>query len=104
MIKIGKYEFKNEEQAINKIKALDPNIQNTIVYLGSVLLKDAVLSCLDEEKGIFEILEPPVFGNYRVDVLWVDTTEHPYGWKTYSVDLDDEGIHSFGVSYLENKM
>jgi hypothetical protein len=56
MIKIGKYEFKNEEQAISKIEGLDPNIQNTIVHLGSVLLKDAVLNCLDEEEGILVYL------------------------------------------------
>lgn len=104
MIKISKYEFKTEEQAIEKIKGLKSDINKTIVHLGYALVKDAVLNCIDEEKQIFEVLEPPIFGNYRVDVLWVDITEHPYGWKTYSIDLDNEGIHSFGVSYLENKM
>jgi hypothetical protein len=48
-------------------------------------------------------------------VLWKDLEEvdeegnvsidHPYGWKSYAIDIDNEGMHGFmGVSYLENKM
>jgi hypothetical protein len=123
-MKIGKYEFKSKEQAIDKILALGfevkekrdgsgeykiPTHKHLIVHIGSVLLKEAKFGLLDEEKvmeekGAFEVLEPPVFGGYRVDVLWKELHEHPYGWKTYSLDLDTEGMHSFGVSYLENKM
>lgn len=118
-MKIGKYEFKSKEQAIDKILALGfevkekrdgsgeykvPANKHLIVHIGSVLLKEAKFGLLDEEKGVFEVLEPPVFGGYRVDVLWKELDEHPYGWKTYSLDLETEGMHSFGVSYLENKM
>jgi len=50
-----------------------------------------------------------------VDVLWKDIEEtdeegnvsvdHPYGWKSYAIDLDNEGMHGFmGVSYQENKL
>ena len=65
MIKVSKYEFDSEEQAIGKINAL-PSVK-------------------DEE------------GNVSVD--------HPYGWKSYAIDIDNEGMHGFmGVSYIENKM
>ena len=48
-------------------------------------------------------------------VLWKDleetdedgnvTIDHPYGWKSKAIDLDDEGVHGFfGVSYQDNKM
>ena len=31
--------------------------------------------------------------------------DHPYGWKSYSIDIDDEGLHSFyGIKYQELKI
>ena len=50
-----------------------------------------------------------------MDVLWKNLEEvdeegnvsvdHPYGWKSFAIDIDNEGMHGFmGVSYLENKM
>ena len=51
------------------------------------------------------IKEPILSDKYHVDVIWHEIEDHPWGWKTYSCDLDTEGVHSFyGVSYLENKM
>ena len=33
------------------------------------------------------------------------TIDHPYGWKSKAIDLDDEGVHGFfGVKYQDNKM
>ena len=95
---IGKYEFNSEEQAKEKIEWLGtetnedgetyPTHNHTVVELGSE-------------------------GNkYLVDVLWQDLEvdkdgeiDHPHGWKTYSVDIETEGIHGFlGLSYQELKI
>ena len=55
---------------------------------------------------------------YLVDAIWylkdtfnedgeLEEKDHPYGWKTYSVDSkipEGEGLHSFaGINYQENK-
>ena len=54
--------------------------------------------------------------NYHLDVLWdlSDSTDedgelikadHPHGWKSASVDLDSNGVHSFfGIDYLAHKI
>jgi hypothetical protein len=35
--------------------------------------------------------------------MWQD--KQAYGWGSYKLDLDGEGIHSFlGVNYLEHKV
>ena len=44
--------------------------------------------------------------------LWYNLEEeedrsinHPYGWATYSIDVSEEGIHSFlGLSYQDLKI
>ena len=62
-----------------------------------------------------ETTAPVLSENYHVDVLWKDIEEvdedgnssvsHPYGWASYAIDIDTEGMHGFmGVSYLENKL
>ena len=97
-IHIGKYAFNSKEQAIDKIEALGveqdkegnsyPTHNHTVVELG-----------LDGS-------------DYLVDVLWHnleieedESVDHPYGWKTYSVDIDSEGIHGFlGLSYQDLKI
>lgn len=39
-----------------------------------------------------------------VDVIWLGKTDHPYGWKQYSVDLTGEGLRpSAGFKYSENR-
>ena len=134
MIKIGKYKFNSKEQAIEKIDGLGiaqdedgnnyPTHKHTVVELGYELISEAVI----DEEG--EIVEEAVYSeNYLVDVLWivkdittieqeavldeegniitpaVTSVDHPYGWKSYSVDLEHEGVHGFlGVSYLGNKL
>ena len=97
-IYIGKYAFNSKEQAIDKIEALGveqdeegnpyPTHHHTVVELG-----------LDGS-------------DYLVDVLWHNlkveedgSVDHPYGWKTYSVEIDTEGIHGFlGLSYQDLKI
>ena len=65
--------------------------------------------------GPDETKAPVLSEKYHVDVLWKDIEEvdeegnvsvdHPYGWKSYAIDIDNEGMHGFmGVSYIENKM
>ncbi len=115
-MKIGKYEFNSKEQADDKIAALGiekqddgkyyPTHNHTIIYLGYNVLEQPTF---DVEGNI---LTEAVFGNkYMVDVLWVNLEadengeiDHPYGWKSYSININDEGCHSFyGQSYQELK-
>ena len=114
MIKVGKYIFDSEEQAETKIKGLGvdtdengneyPTHNHKIVKLGHIVLKEGVYEL--DEKGDVQVIKEPIFSEkYHVDVIWHDLEKHPYGWKTYSVDLQNEGMHQFfGVSYLENKI
>ena len=91
-MKIGKYEFDSESQAVSKIEALGNDHDHLIVHLGTIE---------GSEK-------------WHVDVLWSHTYEntkkvepesHPYGWKSYSVDPDDNGIHMFfGLDYKSYKL
>ncbi len=119
-IRISKYEFNDEASALAKINALPsvkdeegndvPAHNHTIVKLGNIVIEQGEY----DEDG--EEVKAPVLSNkYHVDVLWKNLEEvdeegnvsvdHPYGWKSFALDLDNEGMHGFmGVSYLENKM
>ena len=119
-MKVSKYEFDSQAQAESKIEALGvetdengntyPTHKHSIVKLGSIVLEQGTY---DEEGN--EITPPTLSDKYHVDVLWslddgfddegnVVYADHPYGWKTYSVDLDDNGVHSFmGIDYLKYK-
>jgi len=116
MIKVSKYEFDSEEQALSKINALpsvddgNPTHKHTIVKLGNIVLEQGEY----DENGE-ETKAPVLSDKYHIDVLWKDIEEtdedgnvsvdHPYGWKSYAIDLDSEGMHGFmGVSYQENKL
>ena len=107
MIKIGKYEFLDKEQAQTKIKGLGvdtdengneyPTHKHSVVELGNIVLTEGQY---DEEGNE---IEAPIFSDkYSVDVLWQNLDDHPYGWKTYAIDIQDNGVHSFsGLDYLE---
>ncbi len=117
---IGKYEFKDQETAEAKIKALGvakdeddneyPTHKHSIVKLGYIVLEQGEY---DNEGN--EIKAPVLSSKYHLDVAWrlEDTynedgelikASHPYGWKSASVDLDNNGVHSFyGVDYLKHK-
>lgn len=133
-MKISKYEFDDEASALSKIAALPhstdedgnshPSHSHTIVKLGHIVLEQAEY---DEEGE--ETKAPVLSDKYSVDVLWnepeittvdveavlddegmivtpaVTSVDHPYGWKSKAIDLEDEGVHGFfGVSYQGNKM
>jgi hypothetical protein len=120
MIKISKYEFNSKEQVQTKIKALGtqvdengneyPTHKHTIVELGNIILKQGQYEI--NEKESIELVAPVLSDKWHVDVLWQDlkagedgTIDHPYGWKSYSVDIDNEGYHTFfGLSYNANKI
>ena len=112
MIKIGKYQFDSREQAQTKIDALGtetdedgneyPTHKHTIVHLGNIVLEQAVIG----EDGEVET-EAVLSEDWHVDVLWSGleadedgTVDHPYGWKSKSVDIDGDGVHAFfGLNY-----
>jgi len=116
-LNVGKYAFSSEKQAKSKIKALGvdtdkqgneyPTHKHTVTELGLERLSENIY----DEEG--ELLHEAVYGtDYLVDVLWYNleeeedgSTNHPYGWATYSVDVSGEGIHSFlGLKYQELKL
>ena len=116
MIRIAKYEFLDEEQAETKINSLGtatdengneyPTHKHTIVQLGNIVLQQGEY---DEEGN--ETVAPVLSDKWHVDVLWKNleadedgTIDHPYGWKSYAVDIDGDGVHSFlGLSYNAHK-
>ena len=109
MIRISKYEFLNKEQAETKINALGvetdengneyPTHKHTIVELGHIVEQQGQY---DEDGN--ETVAPVVSSKYHVDVLWKGIDDHPYGWKSYAVDIDGDGVHSFlGLSYNSHK-
>ena len=106
---ISKYQFDSKEQGISKIASLGsatdedgneyPTHNHTIVTLGHIVLEPAVI----DADGVV-ITEAVLSEGWHLDVLWIGLTDHPYGWKSYNVDLTSEGSHGFaGVSYLANK-
>ena len=96
-----KYEFNSQEQAEDKIAAL-PHItddlteesylegNHTIVKLGYLLTNNPEW---DEEGNA--IVEPEHSDKYSVDVLWQGLDESPYGWKSYEIEVEGNGVHSF---------
>ena len=99
-MRIGKYEFTDKAQADSKIEALGEEHNHTIVKLGNIVLEQAKL---DEDDEV--ITEPVLSDKFHVDVMWIGLDSHPYGWATYAVDLNSNGVHSFlGVDYNANKM
>ena len=109
MIKIAKYEFDSKEQAETKINALGtatdengneyPTHKHTIVQLGYIVLQKGTY---DEDGN--ELTAPVLSDKWHVDALFKDLDDHPYGWKSYSVDIDGNGVHSFlGLDYNSNK-
>lgn len=93
-MKIGKYEFKDQETAEAKIEALGQN-DHSVVKLGHIILERA------------ENVDDYVFSDkYHVDVMWSGLEDHPYGWKSFAVsNITGNGVHMFyGIDYQENKI
>ena len=118
MNKIGKYEFKNESEALEAIRSLGVNVsedgsehpshKHCIVKLGNITLEPGDY---DEEGN--EVKKPVISNGYHVDVLWKGLTIAEDGdldgdhdaWDKYKVDIDGEGIHGFlGMSYMDMKV
>lgn len=117
-MRISKYEFNSKEQAQKKIDALGtatdengneyPTHKSTIVQLGNIVLKQGEY---DDEGE--EVTAPVLSNKWHLDVAWSNAeitsedeeVDHPYGWKSYAVDIDSDGVHSFfGLSYNELKL
>ena len=109
-MRISKYEFNSKEQAQEKIDALGtatdengneyPTHKHTIVHLGNIVLQQGEY---DEEGN--ETVAPVLSDKWHVDVLWKELDDHPYGWKSYAVDVSGNGVHSFfGLSYDSHKL
>jgi len=133
-MRISKYEFNSKEQAQEKIDALGtatdengneyPTHKSTIVQLGNIVLEQGEY---DEEGE--EITAPVLSDKWHLDVAWSDSdittveeeavldeegmvvtpevvsVNHPYGWKSYAVEIEGDGVHSFfGLSYESLKL
>ena len=133
-MRISKYEFNNKDQAQGKIDALGtatdengneyPTHKSTIVQLGNIVLEQGEY---DEEGE--EVTAPVLSDKWHLDVAWSDaeitsveeeavlddegmvvspevtSVDHPYGWKSYAVDIDSDGVHSFfGLRYDSLKL
>jgi hypothetical protein len=134
-MRISKYEFNSKEQAQEKIDALGtatdengneyPTHKSTIVQLGNIVLEKAVYN----QEGTEEVTAPVLSDKWHLDVAWkeeqiktvdeeavidedgnivtpeVVSYDHPYGWKSYAVEIEGDGVHSFfGLSYNELKL
>jgi hypothetical protein len=107
-----KYEFNSKEQAQEKIEGLGvkiddisgeqvPTHSHAVVELGYLTIKEAVIEV--KEDGDVDVIEEAVLSDkYSVDVLFDDLDESPYGWKTYEIDVEGNGVHTFsGYNFNE---
>lgn len=95
-----KYEFNSQEQAEEKIAALPHDTDDegnewlsgnhTIVKLGYLWVTEPTF----DEEGEIET-EGVASDKYSVDVLWNDLDESPYGWKSYEITVEGNGVHTF---------
>lgn len=104
---LAKYAFDNKEQSENKINALYseddkgrliPKHNFEVIVLGCICLEDEVID-------IDGNVTSAVFSDkYHVDMIWHELETHPFGWKSYYVDVDGNGSHSIaGENYNDYK-
>ena len=94
-----KYEFNSKEQADTKIAAL-PHTEidgenyldggHTIVHLGYLWITEPTY----DEQGEVET-EGVASDKYSVDVLWKGLESSPYGWASYEINVEGNGVHTF---------
>lgn len=96
-----KYEFDSQEQAETKIAAL-PHItdditgesylegSHTIVKLGYI-----VTNTPEYDENGDEVVAPIYSDKYSVDVLWNGLEKSPYGWASYEITVEGNGVHTF---------
>ena len=95
-----KYEFDSQDQAESKIAALPhetdedgneyPTHSHTVVKLGYLPIVEPTF---DDEGNI--VTEGEYSTKYSVDVLWSELDESPYGWKSYEISVEGNGVHTF---------
>ena len=92
---LGKYEFNNKQEALDKIKGLGVDDESnsthnhTVVTLGFLAITQGTYNDDGEV-----ITEPILSDKYAVDVLWNGLEEHPIGWEEHSVNVNNPK-HSF---------
>ena len=95
-----KYQFNNEQDALDKIATL--NIEGEApVYSGLVLLGFLVKKEGEYDDAGNEIKAPTYSKKYSVDVFWNDS--EPEGWKSKKIKLDGaKNQHTFlGIEYQD---
>ena len=95
-----KYEFDSEAQALDKIAALPhetdedgneyPTHSHTVVKLGFLPIVEPTF---DDEGNVVD--EGEYSTKYSVDVLWSELDQSPYGWKSYEISVEGNGVHTF---------
>ena len=95
-----KYEFDSQEQAESKIAALPhetdedgneyPTHSHTVVKLGFLPIVEPTF---DDEGNVVD--EGEYSTKYSVDVLWSELDQSPYGWKSYEISVEGNGVHTF---------
>ena len=107
-MKYGKYVFNSKEQAEEKIADLSSTNEagevlghpHDIVKIGYELITEA--ATIDEEGNV--VIEAVYGDKFLVDVLWnTPMADHPYGWKTYSVEPSASKHRFVGVDFQSNK-
>lgn len=94
-----KYEFNSKEQAETKIAAL-PHTEidgesyldggHTIVHLGYLWVEEPTF----DAEGNVET-EGVASDKYSIDVLWQGLESSPYGWASYEINVEGNGVHTF---------
>ena len=95
-----KYEFDSEAQALDKIATLPhetdedgneyPTHSHTVVKLGYLRITEPTF---DDEGNV--VTEGDYSAKYSVDALWSGLDESPYGWKSYEISVEGNGVHTF---------
>lgn len=96
-----KYEFNSQEQAEQKINALGTDTDengnqynthnHTVVKLGYLWVTPPTF---DEDGEV--VTDGVASDKYSVDVLWNNLDSSPYGWGTYEITCEGNGVHTFG--------
>lgn len=96
-----KYEFNSQEQAEEKIAGL-PHITDDVTgesYLEAnhIIVKLGYLWITEptfDAEGNIET-EGVASDKYSIDVLWDGLDKSPYGWGSYEIKVEGNGVHTF---------
>lgn len=110
-MKQGKYLFPSLEKAQEMAESIKSTKENPNKHTSFGLKPEKIAEVINEDGE----LEAQYSEKYQLDVVWVDLPnegteeepiyKHPYGWKTYAVEISGEGNSRIaGVSYQANKI